>query len=442
MPTTYRPYAPDQDLLLQPRLQEWLPEGHLSYFINDVIEELDLGAFYKPYEGDGRRKAPYEPRMMLKVLIYAYASGVFSSRKIAKKLEEDVAFRILAADNFPQHRTICDFRKRHLSDFKAVFVQVIQIAQQAELISLGTVAIDGTKVRANASKHKAMSYQRLQAEERRLAEEVAQMCAQARSTDADEDRLYGADHRGDELPEELHHRQTRLAKIRDAKARLEQAQREADTARGRHEDDDRRPPSGRGGSYKRDFGVPEDKAQSNFTDPQSSIMKTAEGYQQCYNGQLAVDRDFQLIVESKLTANGSDNGELLEVLAGVENNLDKRPEAVLADAGYRDESRFKVLEQRHIDGYIALGRKNKDSNEIDAERLPATGRMAEKLASADGRECYAQRKWISEAVNGWIKRILGFRQFSVRGLNNASGEWDLVCLATNLRRMQPLIVLQ
>ena len=171
-------------------------------------------------------------------------------------------------------------------------------------------------------------------------------------------------------------------------------------------------------------------------------MKTAEGYQQCYNGQLAVDRDFQLIVESKLTANGSDNGELLEVLAGVENNLDKRPEAVLADAGYRDESRFKVLEQRHIDGYIALGRKNKDSNEIDAERLPATGRMAEKLASADGRECYAQRKWISEAVNGWIKRILGFRQFSVRGLNNASGEWDLVCLATNLRRMQPLIVLQ
>jgi transposase len=441
MSTTYRPYAPDQDLLLQPRLQEWLPEGHLSYFINDVIEELDLGAFYKPYEGDGRRKAPYEPRMMLKVLIYAYATGVFSSRKIAKKLEEDVAFRVLAADNFPQHRTICDFRKRHLSDFKAVFVQVIQIAQQAELISLGTIAIDGTKVRANASKHKAMSYQRLQAEERRLAKEVAQMCAQARSTDANEDQLYGVDHRGDELPEELHHRQSRLTKIRDAKALLEQAQREADTARGRHKDDDRKPP-GRGRRYKRDFGVPEDKAQSNFTDPQSSIMQTAEGFQQCYNGQLAVDRDFQIIVENKLTANASDNGELLEVLAGVENNLDRRPEAVLADAGYRDESRFKVLEQRHIDGYIALKRKDKDSNEIDVKRYPATGRMAEKLASADGRECYAERKWISEAVNGWIKRILGFRQFSVRGLNNASGEWDLVCLATNLRRMQPLIVLQ
>jgi len=442
MPTTYRPYMPEQDLLLQPRLQEWLPEGHLSYFINDVIEELDLGAFYKPYEGDGRRKAPYEPRMMLKVLIYAYASGVFSSRKIAKKLEEDVAFRLLAADNFPQHRTICDFRKRHLSDFKAVFVQVIQIAQQAELISLGTVAIDGTKVRANASKHKAMSYQRLQAEELRLAEEVAQMCTQARSTDADEDRLYGADHRGDELPEELHHRQTRLEKIRGAKARLEQAQREADTAHGRHEDDDRRPPGGRGASYKRDFGVPDDKAQSNFTDPQSCIMNTAEGYQQCYNGQLAVDRDFQLIVENKLTANGSDNGELLDVLAGVENNLNKRPEAVLADAGYRDESRFKVLEQWHINGYIALGRKDKDPDEIDAKRFLATRRMAEKLADADGQARYAERKWISEAVNGWIKRILGFRQFSVRGLKNTRGEWDLVCLATNLRRMQPLIVLK
>ena len=441
MPTSYRPYTPDQDLLLQPRLQEWLPEGHLSYFISDVIEELDLSAFYKPYEGDGRRKAPFEPRMMLKVLIYGYATGVFSSRKIARKLEEDVAFRVLAANNFPQHRTLCDFRKRHLSDFKAVFVQVIQIAQQAELISLGMVAIDGTKVRANASKHKAMSYKHMQAEERRLQQEIGELCAQARATDEQEDQRYGADYRGDELPEELQHRQSRLLKIRDAKARLEQAQREADKARGRHADDDRKPP-GRGRRYKRDFGVPEDTAQSNFTDPESRIMNTAEGFQQCYNGQLAVDRDFQLIVENKLTANASDNAELLNVLTGVENNLDERPEAVLADAGYRDESRFKELERRHIDGYITLGRKDKNPDEIDAESYPATRRMAEKLATADGKACYAERKWISEAVNGWIKRVLGFRQFSVRGLKNASGEWDLVCLAINLRRMQPLIELE
>ncbi len=385
MPTTFRRYAPEQDLLLQPSLREWLPEGHLSYFISDVIEELDLGAFYERYEGDGRRNAPFEPRMMLKVLIYAYASGVFSSRKIAKKLEEDVAFRVLGADNFPQHRTLCDFRKDHLADFKSVFVQVIQIAQQAELISLGTVAIDGTKVRANASKHKAMSYKRMQAEEQRLEQEIAELCEQARSTDAEEDRLYGADHRGDELPEELHHRQARLTKIRDAKARLEQMQRDADKARGRHADDDRKPPTGRGRHYKRDFGVPEDRAQSNFTDPESSIMNTADGFQQCYNGQLAVDRDFQLIVENKLTANASDNGELLGVLTGVEGHLGERPEVVLADAGYRDEKCFKELEHRHIDSYIALAREGKPPDEIDAERYPATRRMAEKLASADGK---------------------------------------------------------
>ncbi len=441
MPTTYRPYAPDQDLLLQPSLREWLPEGHLSYFISDVIEELDLGAFYERYEGDGRRKAPFEPRMMLKVLIYAYATGVFSSRKIAKKLEEDVAFRLLAADNFPQHRTLCDFRKAHLADFKSVFVQVIQIAQQAELISLGTVAIDGTKVRANASKHKAMSYKRMQAEEQRLKQEIAELCDQARSTDAEEDRLYGADCRGDELPEELHHRQSRLTKIREAKARLEQAQRAADTARGRHADDDRKPP-GRGRPYKRDVGVPEDKAQSNFTDPESSIMNTADGFQQCYNGQLAVDRDFQMIVANKLTANASDNGELLDVLAGVERHLGERPEVALADAGYRDEKCFIELERRHVDGHIALKRKETRPDEIDAEQYPATRRMAEKLASADGKAVYAERKWISEAANGWIKRVLGFRQFSLRGLNSASGEWDLVCLATNLRRMQPLMMFE
>jgi hypothetical protein len=274
---------------------------------------------------------------------------------------------LLAADNFPQHRTLCDFRKHHLADFKSVFVQVIQIAQQAELISLGTVAIDGTKVRANASKHKAMSYQRMQAEELRLKQEIAELCDQARSTDAEEDRLYGPGHRGDELPEELHHRQSRLTKIRDAKARLEQAQREADEARGRHQDDDRKP-RGKGRRYKRDFGVPEDKAQSNFTDPESSIMKTADGFQQCYNGQLAVDRDFQMIVENKLTANASDNGELLDVLAGIEGHLGEHPEAVLADAGYRNEEDLVELESRHIDACVSLGREGKAVGKIDPNK--------------------------------------------------------------------------
>ena len=328
MPTSFRPYAPEQDLLLPPSLSDWLPEGHLAYFISEVVEELDLRVFYAPYEGDGRRKSPYEPRMMLKILLYAYTTGVFSSRKIAKKLEEDVAMRVLAANNFPQHRTICDFRKRHLEDFKSIFIQVVQIAHEAGLVRLGTVAIDGTKVKANASKHKAMSYGRMQPEEQRLEQEIAELCSQARRTDEEEDRLYGEDQRGDELPEELQHRQDRLEKIRQAKARLEQAQCDADTARGRHPDDGRKPPRG-GRPYSRDFGLPPDQSQSNFSDPHSRIMQTSEGYQQCYNGQLAVDDEFQLIVANALTNNASDNGQLIGLVESIEQTLGEAPASVL-----------------------------------------------------------------------------------------------------------------
>lgn len=441
MPTSFRPYAPDQDLLLTPRLGEWLPEGHLAYFISDVVEELDLSAFYWRYEGDGRRKMPYEPRMLIKVLIYAYASGVFSSRKIAKKLEEDVAFRVLGAGNFPKHRTICDFRKRHLQEFHALFVQVVEIAREAGLIRLGTVAIDGTKVRANASKRKAMSYARMREEGQRLEQEIGELCAQAGVTDEEEDRRYGEDRRGDELPEELQHRQERLAKIREAKARLERAQREADAARGRHEGDERRSPRG-GRRFKRDFGVPADEAQSNFTDPESRIMNTAEGFQQCYNGQLVVDDEFQLIVGNGLTDNASDQGALLGLVDDMEQELAAVPESVLADAGYRSEDNFSELERRGIDGYVSLRREGKNPGKIDAEVYPATGRMVEKLGSADGRARYAQRKAVVEPVNGWIKNVLGFRRFSLRGLRAVRGEWDLVCMAVNLRRMQPLMVLE
>ena len=441
MPTRFRPYAPEQDLLLPPSLREWLPQGHLAYFISDVIDMLDLSAFYAPYEGDGRRSAPYEPCMVLKVLIYAYASGVFSSRKIARKLEEDIAFRVLGAGNFPRHRTLCDFRKHHLDDFRSVFVQVVQIAREADLVQLGTIAIDGTKVRANASRHKAMSYGRLQQEEHRLSEEIAELCAQAHTTDAEEDQRYGAERRGDELPEELQHRETRLETIRQAKARLEQAQVEADTARGRHADDERKSPRG-GRRYKRDFGVPADDKQSNFTDPESNIMKTAEGFQQCYNGQLAVDEEFQLIVANGLSNNASDNGELIGLVETTKETLKATPEIVLADAGYRNEADLVALEARHIDGYVSLGREGTNQAKSDAEKHPATARMAEKLASADGKARYAERKGLVEPVNGWIKNILGFRRFSVRCLQAVRGEWDLVCLATNLRRMQPLMVIE
>lgn len=442
MPTTFREYAPDQDLLLPPRLRDWLPSEHLAYFISELIDELDLSAFYAPYAGDGRRKMPYEPSMMLKVLVYAYATGIFSSRKIATKLEEDVAFRVLAAGNFPAHRTLCAFRKRHLDDFKEIFVQVVQLAGAVGLVRLGTVAVDGTKVRANASKHKAMSYDRLKQQSQRLQEEIDALCTQAHDIDAEEDARLGVDIRGDEMPEELTHRNKRLTKIRQAKADLEAAQRDADTARGRHPDDQRRPLSGRGGSYKRDFGVPDDRTQSNFTDPDSKIMKTSEGYQQCYNGQLVVDAEFQMIVANDLTANATDQGALQGLTDTIKHTLASLPKRLLADAGYRKEPDFQALETQRIDAYIALGRESKTSKTPDATQYPATHRMAAKLATPDGRECYRRRKQIVEAANGWIKHVLGFRRFSIRGNHGASGEWDLVCLATNLRRMRPLLMLQ
>src|SRR5699024_9941230 len=370
MPTTFRPYAPDQDLLLAPSLHDWLPSDHLAYFISELVDELDFNAFYAPYAGDGRRKQPYEPSMMLKVLIYAYATGTFSSRKIAKKLEEDVAYRVLAAGNFPQHRTICAFRKRHLADFKALFVEVVQLAGGMGLARLGTVAVDGTKVRANASKHKAMSYDRLVQKTAALRQEIDELCITAGDQDAAEDEQYGAQWRGDEVPDELQHKQQRLKRLAQAKAQREAEQRAIDDARGRTPDDGRRPPRG-GSRYKRDYGVPDDRAQTNFTDPESRIMVTSKGFEQCYNGQLAVDGDYQMIVANELSNNGSDRGQLLSVLQQAQQTLDKAPEQLLADAGYRKEADLQHLETEGIDAYVALGREGKKSTERRRRPYPA-----------------------------------------------------------------------
>ena len=438
MSTTFRPYAPEQSLLLPPDVREWLPEGHLAHHVSDLVDGLDLTAFYAPYEGDGRRNAPYDPRMMVKVLLYAYATGVFSSRRIARKLEEDIGFRVLAAGNFPQHRTLCEFRRRHLSDFEALFVEVVHLAQELGLARLGKLSIDGTKVRANASKRKAMSYDRMQSEERRLESEVKALLRQADEVDAAEDARLGAEVRGDELPAELRRREERLAAIRAAKARLEAAARAADDARGRQPGQDRNPKGGR--PYKRAYGEPAPKAQSNFTDPESSIMKTSsEGYQQCYNAQAAVDAEQQLVVATEVTANASDQGELPVLLDAVQETCDAQPETVLADTGYCNERDLTDLEQRGVDGYVALGREGKQTETRDPEQYPATNRMAEKLSQPEGRAAYAERKWLSEAPFGWIKHVLGFRRFSLRGLAKARGEWVLVCLALNVKRLHVLM---
>ncbi len=437
MPTTFRPYHPDQGLLLPSDMRDWLPEGHLAHHVSDLVDGLDLTAFYAPYEGDGRRKSPYEPRMMLKVLIYGYATGVFSSRGLARRLEEDVAFRVLAAGNFPSHRTICEFRRRHLADFKRLFVEVVRLAGEMGVAHFGKLSIDGTKVRANASKRKAMSYARMVEEERRLRGEIEALVERANETDAAEDGRFGEDFRGDELPDELRRREDRLAAIRSAKERLEARQRQADEARGRKPGQKRNPKGGR--PYKREYGEPDGKAQENFTDPQSRIMKTSsEGFQQCYNAQVAVEGASQLIVAAEVSANASDQGRMVPLVDGVEAAHGRRPDTVLADAGYCNEADLAALEARGVDGYVALGREGKRQVEADKEKHPAKARMAEKLATEAGQAQYAQRKWRAEAPIGWIKEALGFRRFSLRGLNKVQGEWDLVCLALNIKRMRGL----
>ena len=438
MPTSYLPYEPNQDFLLPPSPSEWLAENHLVYFVVEIIDRLELEIFYSRYEGDGRRNQPYDPAMLVKVLVYGYATGVFSSRKIARKLFEDVAFRMLGAGNFPSHRTICDFRVRHLPELTELFEQVARLAKEMGLVKLGVIGLDGTKIKANASKHKAMSYARMKEQEIKLKQEIEALLERARITDAQEDARYGAEHAEQDLPAELQRRQERLAKIHAAKARLEARQAQADGERGRHPDDEQHRGEGAGRPFKRPFGQPNDKAQDNFTDPDSRIMKMGTAFEQGYNAQAAVDSDHQLIVATGLTQSAADNGELLPMVQAVHNNLGQWPNKVLADSGFRSEQAFVALEEKGVEALVALGREGKEPNTIDPKQYPATARMAERLATLEGQAQYRRRKVIPEPVFGWIKHVLGFRQFSLRGQTKVEGEWNLVCLAMNLRHLWAL----
>lgn len=435
MPASYVPYEPDQDFLLPPSMREWLPEGHLAYFINDTVDALDLTAFHARYDKGGPRNQPFHPAMMVKVLLYGYATGVFSSRKIAAKLHEDVAFRVLAAGNSPAHRTIRDFRAFHLKELSELFVQVVKLAREMGLVKLGTIAVDGTKVKANASRHKAMSYGHMLKAEAELKKEINALLERARQVDEAERNLPEVD-----IPAELARREARLAAIAQARERLEKRQREADLERGRDEDDDRRPKGKdgkpKGGRYKREFGQPEAKAQESFTDSDSRIMKRAGGgFDPAYNGQLAVDETCHIIVAAELVNNASDAGELPRMLQAVQNNLGEAPAQVLADTGYRSEAVFEQLADGPTELVVALGREGKQQLHFEPAGKPHTAAMAAKLQTDEGKDAYRKRKWIAEPPNGWIKNILGFRQFSLRGLHRADAEWKLVCAALNLRRM-------
>ena len=431
---------PDQGFLLPPSVREWLPNGHLAWFIQDAVEALEIGELLEVYRPCGKGKLAYNPRMMLKVLIYAYSTGTFSSRKIAKQLEESIPFRVLAGNQMPGHRTICRFRERHIDQFARLFTQVIEFAASSGLVKLGTLAIDGTKVKANASKHKAMSYERMRDEEKRLRREIRALTRRATEQDAREDELFGPDFRGDELPEELANRETRLAKIRAAKKHLEERKaaeaKEGDERRARKaRDEGREPPKSRPQLRKHPKGKPKPKDQENFTDPDSRIMMSSGAFEQCYNAQAAVDGGHQLIVATGLTNNAADNGELLPMIESAMRNTGQPAHRVLADAGYKSEQSLRILEEAGVDAYVALGREGKKPLPYGPSR-EATARMQRKLKTRRGRRNYRRRKHIAEPVFGWIKSALGFRSFGLRGLRKVRGEWNLVCLAMNLRRMR------
>jgi transposase len=429
MSKTFRPYDPDQMFLMPVSMREWLPAGHLAYFVSDIVDELDLSAIIKRYKNEDRGYPPYHPVMMAKVLLYSYCIGVPSSRKIARRLEEDISFRVLAANNTPDFRTISDFRKDHLKALAGLFLQVLKLCKKAGLVKLGHVSLDGTRIKANASKHKAMSYKRMKEAEVRLEAEVKELLKKAEATDEEEDRQYGRDKRGDELPEELAFKESRLKKIREAREALEaEAKREAEVARK---------------AGKRATGIPEDKAQRNFTDPESKIMPAPGGkhFEQAYNAQAAVDSANQIIVAADVVNDTNDKKQAIPMMKQVKANTGKLPKEMSADTGYFSSEAVEQLTADHINVYIPPDKTNHSNKDSAAPRgripkdLSTSDRMRRKLRTKRGRERYGLRKELSEPVFGQIKQARGFRQFLMRGKKKAKGEWRFICTGHNILKL-------
>jgi transposase len=441
MAKVYRPYFPEQDFLLPPSLREWLSEGHLAYFVSDLIDQLDLSQIERHYEREERGYPPYHPRMMTKVLVYGYCVGVFSSRRIEKRLVEDIAFRVLAAGNEPDFRTISEFRRIHLKALEGLFVQVLQLALQLGAMKLGRVAIDGTKIRANASKHKAMSYERMLREDERLRKEVNQLLTEAEQTDAAEDKRYGRTKRGDELPAELERREERLKRIAEAKQALEQRARAEASGQRDSKAKKKHPPEGGSRSGSKEEVPPKPKAQYNFTDPESRIMKGPDGFVQAYNAQAAVEPVLQLIVGQDLTQQANDKQQLMPMIEQVREQSGQKVEQVLADSGYCSEDNLRRAAKKKVDLYVATGKQKHDQTRQESPigRIPKSAtlvtRMKRKLQTKTGQAIYARRKTIVEPVFGQIKQAQGFRQFMLRGVEKARSEWALVCTTHNLLKL-------
>ena len=429
MAKTYRPYVPEQDLLLPPSLREWLPEGHLAFFVSDLIDQLDLSAITSVYEEEDRGYPPYHPVMLTKVLVYAYCVGVFSSRRIQRRLLEDVAFRVLAAGNEPDFRTIADFRKRHLAALRGFFEQVLHLARELGAPRVGRVALDSSKIKANASKHKAMSYGRMREKHRQLRDEVNQLLTQAEAADATEDAEFGADQRGDELPAELQRRESRLKRIREAQRALEARAKAEAAAVGQ----------------PTETAKPDPKAQYNFTDPESRIMKGPDGFVQAFNVQVAVD-DLQLIVGQAVTQETNDKKQLMPMITTIAQQSEDTPVQILADAGYCSDDSLTAIAGTGIDAYISTRKQKHGERPGPCPRgpLPKTAtivdRMARKLLTKTGAAVYAARKGIVEPVIGQIKHARGFRQFLLRGFEKVQGEWSLVCTTHNILKLYRLCV--
>ena len=422
-----------QGFLLPPSPSDWLPEGHLAWFVIDAVEQLDIDHLLEKYRVSGKGEQAYPPRVMLALLIYSYCTGTFASRRIAAQIEDSVAFRVIAAGLSPSHRTICRFREENLDEFQRLFVQVVQIAQEAGLVKMGTIAIDGSKVKANASRHKAMSYERMLTEEAKLRSEIRKLTQAARDQDDVDDQDFGPDFRGDELPQELSRRQSRLQTIQAAKKRLEE--RKAAEAAAKREAEKKDGENPKSEEPKNERVLPDLRDQENFTDPDSRIMPTAaKSFEQSYNAQVAVDAKEQIVVAATVSQSPKDMGLLIPVVNAASENAKQKPARVLADTGYKNERDLTKLEELGIDGYIAVGREGKEARQPSAE-CPRSRAMMRKLATKRGRARYKKRKGIVEPVFGWVKRVLGFRAFSLRGLRKVAAEWSLVCLALNLRRM-------
>ena len=430
MAKTFRPWEPEQRFLLPPAVEEFVPGDHLAHFVRRVVSEsLDLSQILECYDEE-RGYPPYHPVMMTALLLYAYSQGVYSSRRIAQACEQRLDFMAVTAMSRPDFRTISEFRRRHLTALAGLFQQVLALCSKAGLVKLGHVALDGTKIRANASKHKAMSYKRMKELEPVLAAEVEKWLNRAEREDAAEDEHFGAERRGDELPQWVADKTQRLEKIREAKAALEAEAREA--AGSKEGDDKDRGPKG-------SSPTPPDKAQRNFTDPESRIMKVSGGFEQCYNAQAAVDADSHVIVAQMVTNQPTDTQHLPAMVEQIKVNTGRQAQELSADAGYCSEANLTELNRRHIEAYVATGRQVHGTSHATAEGPPGTGErvvaMWRKLRRGGWRSRYRLRKGTVEPIFGVIKQARGFRQFLLRGAEKVEGEWSLVCTAQNLWKL-------